>query len=183
VDLRLVEQAQKGDREAFGILAHAYGDALFALAERILRDSDRADDALQLTLIAAWRELPRLREPARFEAWLRRILIRSCYSEARRARRWSLVFLPIDLEPREPDQGERSVDDRDLLERGFRRLPPDQRAILAMHHYLGLAPSEIADTLGIPAVTARSRLHRAHRAMRAALDAVERAVVEGGSVQ
>ena len=73
-----------------------------------------------------------------------------------------------------------SVADRDLLERGFRRLPPDQRAILVLHHYLGFEPSEIAETLGIPAGTARSRLHHAHRAMRAALEADARTTVTEG---
>jgi RNA polymerase sigma-70 factor (ECF subfamily) len=72
------------------------------------------------------------------------------------------------------------VADRDLLERGFRRLPPDQRAILVLHHFLGYAPSEIAETLGIPAGTARSRLHHAHRAMRAALEADARVAIPGG---
>ena len=82
-------------------------------------------------------------------------------------------MLPIDG-PAGPDDL-LSVADRDLLERGFRRLPPEQRAILVLNHYLGYAPSEIAETLGIPAGTARSRLHHAHRAMRAALEAESRA--------
>jgi RNA polymerase sigma-70 factor (ECF subfamily) len=183
VDLEVIERAQRGDREAFGHVAHAYGDALFALAERILRDADRADDALQQTLVSAWQELPRLREPERIEAWLRRILVRACYSETRRTSRWAMVLRPLDVDLGGEDAGERTVDDRDLLERGFRRLPTDQRAILAMHHYLGLSPAEIAETLGIPPVTARSRLHRAHRAMRAALDADERSVVAGGPIR
>ena len=183
MDLEVIRRAQLGDREAFGHVARMYGDGLFALAARILRDTDRADDALQLTLVAAWQELPRLRNPERIEAWLRRILVRACYSEARRTSRWAMVLRPLDLDPGEDDAGERAVDDRDLLERGFRRLPADQRAILAMHHYLGLSPAEIAETLGIPSGTARSRLHRAHRAMRAALEADGRRIVAGGSVR
>ncbi len=73
-----------------------------------------------------------------------------------------------------------SIGDRDQLDRGFRRLPPDQRAILVLHHFLGYQPSEIAETLGIPAGTARSRLHHAHRAMRAALEADARTAVKEG---
>ena len=73
-----------------------------------------------------------------------------------------------------------SLDDRDRIERGFRRLPPDQRAILVLTHYLGLTPTEIAERLGIAVGTARSRLHYAHRAMRAALEADERPVAVAG---
>ena len=180
MDRDLVEQAQRGDREAFAVLARAYSDRLFAIAQRILRDIDLAEDALQQTLVIAWRELPRLRDPDRFEAWLQRTLINACYIEARRRRVWSanVRVLPIDG-PAGPDEM-LSVDDRDQLERGFRRLPPDQRAILVMHYYLGLEPAEIAETLEIPAGTARSRLHYAHRAMRAALEADARSVAMVG---
>jgi RNA polymerase sigma-70 factor, ECF subfamily len=176
VDRNLITQAQQGDREAFATLARTYSDELFALAQRILRDVDRSEDALQQTLVTAWRELPKLRDPDRFEAWIRRVLVHSCYLEGRKATRWAATIRELQVEPSFVDRAELSVDDRDQLERGFQRLPPDQRAILTLHHYLGLTPLEIADTLGIPAGTARSRLHYAHRAMRAALDAVERGV-------
>lgn len=171
MDRDLVEQSQRGDRDAFGILARSYGDRLFAIAQRILRDIDRAEDAVQQTLVIAWRELPRLRDPDRFEAWIHRLLIHACYAEARRRRLWSVNVrsLPVDGPATADATG--LVADRDELERGFRRLPPEQRAILVLHHYLGLAPAEIAETLGVPAGTARSRLHYAHRAMRAALEA------------
>jgi RNA polymerase sigma-70 factor (ECF subfamily) len=180
VDRDLVEQSQRGDREAFGILARSYGDGLFAIAQRILRDVDRAEDAVQQTLVIAWRELPRLRDPDRFEAWIHRLLVHACYAEARRRRLWSVNVrsLPVDGPATPDDAG--SVADRDELERGFRRLPPEQRAILVLHHYLGLAPAEIAETLGVPAGTARSRLHYAHRAMRAALEADARRPVAAG---
>jgi RNA polymerase sigma-70 factor, ECF subfamily len=174
MDLDLVEQAQHGDRDAFGILARTRGDRLFGIANRILRDIHRSEDAVQQTLVIAWRELPRLRDPDRFDAWITRLLVHACYQEARRASQWNanIRVLPIH-DPAAPD-GTLSVADRDELERGFRRLPPDQRAILVLRHYLGLEPAEIAETLGIPVGTARSRLHYAHRAMRAALEAVER---------
>lgn len=181
MDRDLVEHAQHGDREAFAVLARTHGDRLMAIAQRILRDVARAEDAVQQTLVIAWRELPALRDPDRFDAWLQRLLINACYAEARRWRTWSanVRVLPLDG-PAGPDQA-LSVDDRDRLERGFRRLPPDQRAILVLTYYLGLTPTEIADRLGIPVGTARSRLHYAHRAMRAVIEADERLVsVAGG---
>jgi RNA polymerase sigma-70 factor (ECF subfamily) len=178
VDRDLVEQAQQGDREAFAILARTNGDRLFALAHRILRDIDRAEDAVQQTLVIAWRQLPQLREADRFDAWLHRILVHSCYAEATRARRWSANIRVLSSEPSSPS--ETSVEDRDQIERGFRRLPPEQRAVLALHHYIGLSLLEIAETLGIPDGTARSRLHYAHRAMRAVLEADDRPAGSAG---
>ena len=176
MDRDLVEQARRGDREAFAVLVHQVSDSLYAVAHRILRDTDLAEDALQDALITAWRELPHLREVDRFEAWVHRILVRACYAEARRSRRWTtnVRVLPVDG-PVAPD-AHLSVADRDELEQAFRRLPIDQRAVFVYHHYLGLPLVEIAETLGIPEGTARSRLHYAHRAMRAALEAAERPV-------
>jgi RNA polymerase sigma-70 factor (ECF subfamily) len=130
--------------------------------------------------VIAWRELPKLRDPDRFEAWINRTLVHTCYAEARQARAWGAHIRVLTVEPAAPDTSS-DLADRDLLERGFRRLPPDQRALLVLRHYLGLEPTEIAETLGIPEGTARSRLHYAHRAMRAALEANERtAAVVGG---
>jgi RNA polymerase sigma-70 factor (ECF subfamily) len=176
----LVEQAQRGDREAFAILARTRGDTLFGVARRILRDVGLAEDAVQQTLVIAWRELPRLRDPDRFDAWLQRMLVHACYAEARRKRAWSanIRVLPVDG-PTAPDDLA-SLIDRDEVERGFRRLPPDQRAILVLHHYLGLDPNEIGEMLDIPAGTARSRLHYAHRAMRALLEADARPSAAAG---
>ena len=180
MDHDLVEQAQRGDREAFAILARTRGDRLMAIAHRILRDVGRAEDSVQQTLVIAWRELPGLRDPARFDAWLQRLLVNACYAEARRTRTWNanVRVLPIDG-PAGPDESV-LYDNRDRLERGFRRLPPEQRAILVFTHYLGLAPAEIAERLGIAEGTARSRLHYAHRAMRAAIEADERPVTAAG---
>jgi len=180
VDRDLVERAQHGDREAYVDLIHARMDMLYVLAHRILRDVDRAEDALQDALVIAWRDLRGLRDPDRFDAWLGRVLVNVCIAQATRERRRSanLRALPVDG-PAAPDDL-LTIADRDQLERGFRRLPPDQRAILVLHHYAGYTPTEIAETLGIPAGTARSRLHNAHRAMRAALEAEERTVLVGG---
>jgi RNA polymerase sigma-70 factor, ECF subfamily len=177
VEHELLRAAQHGDQAAFVDLVRVRMARLFATAHRILRDVDRAEDALQDALVIAWRDLRGLRDPDRFDAWLTRLLVRVCIGHASRERRRTvnLRVLPVDG-PVAHDRGLLSVQDRDLLERGFRRIPPDQRAILVMHHFLGYAPSEIAETLGIPPGTARSRLHHAHRAMRAALDADARTV-------
>jgi RNA polymerase sigma-70 factor, ECF subfamily len=180
VDHDLVAAAQGGDREAYVDLIRVRTDRLFTIAQRILRDIDRAEDALQDALVIAWRDLRGLRDPDRFDAWLQRLVVNVCIAQATRERRRAanLRALPVDG-PAAPDEL-LGVGDRDLLERGFRRLPPQQRAILVLHHYLGYAPSEIAETLGIPPGTARSRLHHAHRAMRAALEADARATVREG---
>jgi RNA polymerase sigma-70 factor, ECF subfamily len=180
VDRDLVQAAQGGDRAAYVDLISARTDRLFSVAQRILRDIDRAEDALQDALVIAWRDLRSLRDPDRFDAWLQRLVIHVCISQATRERRRAaqLRVLPVDG-PAAPDEL-LSVADRDLLDRGFRRLPPKQRALLVMHHYLGYEPTEIAENLGIPAGTARSRLHHAHRAMRAALEADARSSLSEG---
>ena len=180
VDRDLVEAARSGDREAYVDLIRGRSDRLFAVAQRILRDVDRAEDALQDALVIAWRDLRGLRDPDRFDAWLHRVLIHVCIAHASRERRRvvNLQVLPVDG-PAAPDQLI-SVAERDQLARGFRRLPPEQRAILVLHHFEGYSPAEIAETLGIPPGTARSRLHHAHRAMRAALEADARVVAIGG---
>jgi RNA polymerase sigma-70 factor, ECF subfamily len=181
VERDLVELAQRGDREAFAVLARVQGNRLYAIAQRILRDIDRSEDAVQQTLVIAWRELPGLRDPDRLETWLNRILVRNCYAEARRTRLWATNVRALPLDPEVAPDDASGLADRDQIERGFRRLSPEQRAILVLHHYLGLSLTEIAETLGIPDGTARSRLHYAHRAMRAALEADARpAAVAGG---
>jgi RNA polymerase sigma-70 factor, ECF subfamily len=180
VDRELVEAARRGDREAYADLIRTRGDRLYALAQRILRDVDRSEDALQEALVIAWRDLPELRDPDRFDAWLHRLVVRSCLAEAVRERRRAsnLHVLPMDVPSSHDDF--LSVADRDQLERGFHRLPPAQRALLALRHFEGRELAEIAEILGIPIGTVRSRLHHAHRAMRAALDADARAIAIGG---
>jgi RNA polymerase sigma-70 factor (ECF subfamily) len=171
VDAELIGRAQHGDEEAFASLAVAAGDRLHAVAQRILRDTDLAEDATQQALLTIWRDLPQLRDPARFDAWSYRLLVRACYAEARRTRRWApnLTLLPAD-EP-EVAEGLSSVVDRDQLERGFRRLSIDHRAVVVLHHYLDLPLEEVADVVGVPIGTVRSRLHHAMRGLRAALEA------------
>ena len=178
-DRDLVEAAQRGDQAAFVDLVKSTGDRLFALAYRILRDVDRTEDALQDALVIAWRDLRGLRDPDRFDAWINRVVTNVCISHATRERRRTvnLRVLPVDG-PIAPDDL-LMIGERDQLERGFRRLTPDERAILVLHHYAGYTLAEIADALGAPAGTVRSRLHHAHRAMRAALDAEARASTTG----
>ncbi len=176
----VVEQAMRGDREAFGWLVGQTSDRMYAIATRILRDSDLAEDALQGALLTAWRQLPTLRDPDRFEAWVRKLLVHACYAEARRRRSWSanVRVLPVDG-PAAPDESI-SVADRDALDRAFRRLTIEQRAVFVLHHHLGLPLIEIAETLGVPAGTARSRLHYATRTLRAAIEADAAPVVAEG---
>jgi RNA polymerase sigma-70 factor, ECF subfamily len=165
------ERARQGDREAFGALTLTAGDHCMAIAYRILRDVRLAEDAVQTAFVAAWRELPSLRDVARFEPWLHRILVRCCYAEAKRRSRASTGFLTITREDTYAPDEVLTVHDRDQLERGFRRLPPEQRAVLVFHHYLGYTQTEVADHLGIPLGTVKSRLRYATGALRAALEA------------
>jgi RNA polymerase sigma factor (sigma-70 family) len=171
MDTDLVIRAQHGDEGAFASLAVACGDRLHAVAHRILRDTDLAEDATQQALLAIWQDLPQLRDAARFDAWSYRLLVRACYAEGRRTRQWTPnMRLFASDEPRQAE-GTSAVVDRDQLERGFRRLSIDHRAVVVLHHYLDLPLNEVAETLGVPAGTVRSRLHHAMRGLRAALDA------------
>src|SRR6185312_16529316 len=179
MDTDLVLRAQRGDEEAFASLAVAIGDRLHAISHRILRDTDLAEDATQQALLTIWRDLPQLRDPARFDAWSYRLLVRACYSEARRTRHWApnLRLMPAD-EPTSTD-GSTLVVDRDQLERGFRRLSIEHRAVVVLHHYLDMPIDQVAETLGVPPGTVRSRLHYAMQGLRAALEADARPATEG----
>ena len=171
MDTELVARAQHGDKGAYALIATEIADRFLAVARRILRDLDLAEDATQGALLAIWLDLPQLRDPARFDAWSYRLLVRACYAEGRKVRRWApnLRLLPVD-EPVAAD-GLHSVVDRDQLERDFRRLSIDHRAVIVLHHYLDLPLDRVAEVLGIPTGTAHSRLHHAMRGLRAALDA------------
>ena len=174
----LVERAARGEDAAFAALVRAVSDRLFAIAYRILRDQYLAEDALQQTLVTIWNQLPRLRDPDRFDAWTYRLIVRASMAEARRERRGGpkISLLPGDEDASPAPDQIRAVVDRDQLERGFRRLSPEQRAVLVLQHYAGLTLAEIADTLGIPEGTAASRIHYAGRALRAALEADARGI-------
>jgi RNA polymerase sigma-70 factor (ECF subfamily) len=170
----LVERARSGDRDAFAVLALGAVDRLYAIARLVLRDADLAEDATQEALVRAWTGLPRLRDAERFDAWLYRLVVRSCADVGRSRRRWRSEVTLLPRESAEPD-GSSGLADRDQLERGLRRLNDAQRTILVLHFYVGLSSSETADALEIPVGTAKSRLHYAIDALRAALAAEERA--------
>jgi RNA polymerase sigma-70 factor, ECF subfamily len=171
VHAELVDQAKHGDREAFDALARLTGDRCMAIALRILRDFDLADDAVQSALLTAWREIRALRDPQLFEPWLHRILTNACYAEARRRRQWSEGLRLLPVEPVHGPDDYLTVENRDQLERAFRRLTVQQRAVLVFHHCLGLGLPDVAERLGIPVGTVKSRMHNAKRALRASLDA------------
>jgi RNA polymerase sigma-70 factor (ECF subfamily) len=176
----LVVRAQAGDLEAFSALTAGRTDRLFATARLILRDDEQAADAVQDALLRAWLDLRGLRDATRFDAWLRRLLVRSCYRAAtrRRSRQVTEIKVSWSAEPTTPD-AQRDVAIRDQLDRGFARLSADQRAVIVLYHYLGLSLAESAESLGIPLGTMQSRLSRATQAMRAAIDADERLAPAG----
>ena len=176
MDSELVARAQHGDREAFSAIAYAVNPRLYATARLILRHPDVAEDAVQDTLIAAWRDLRGLRDPDRLDAWLHRLLIRACHRHVRREERRRATELNLDpeLAAVRPADGAGSVADRDEIERGFRRLTVDQRTILALVYFADLPLADVCVSLDIPLGTAKSRLHRALDALRAALAADER---------
>lgn len=169
MERQLVIRAQQGDHDAFDQLAFRVVDRLYSVAYRILRNGPNAEDATQQALVTIWRQLPGLRDPDRFDAWAYRLLVNASYAEHRQRRReappGSLTDGATDDDPY------LSVHDRDQLERGFQRLSAEQRAVLVLQHYLEMSHDEMAEVLGIPVGTVRSRLHGARGAMRAALEA------------
>ena len=173
----LVERASRGDRDAFATLAASAVDRCYGLAYRILRDHHRAQDATQQALLGAWRDLPNLRDPARFDAWLSRLVVNACYVEGRSQRRWTArvrLLAPIDSATDDPTD---AVVSRDLLERSFSELSPEQRAVVVLHHHLGYPIHEIAALLGIPEGTVKSRLHYAVRSIRSTLDRADQRTI------
>jgi RNA polymerase sigma-70 factor (ECF subfamily) len=178
---QLVEAARAGDTIAFELLVRQQVDRLYGAARVMLREPDLAEEAVQQTLVRAWRDLPSLRDADRFGAWLQKLLVRACYDEARRRRRWSATIRLLPAIDRESPGS--AIVEREVIEGGLRALSADHRIVLALHFYLDLEPTEIADRLGIPAGTVRSRLHYALIALRAAVEAAERAGDAGtGSV-
>jgi RNA polymerase sigma-70 factor (ECF subfamily) len=184
VDQRaLVERARRGDHDAFAALVDPSLARLDAAARLVLRDPELARDAVQNALVRAWRDLPGLRDPERFDAWLHRILVNSCLDEARRRRRRPIEVEidPID-EPSDGADDTRRLADRDQVERALNRLDPEHRALVVLHYYLGYPLPEAAASLGISLPAAKSRLHRAMDGLRRTLgaDPTARAELEGG---
>jgi RNA polymerase sigma-70 factor, ECF subfamily len=181
MERELVERAMHGDEEAFDMLVERVGDSMYSIARRILRDASLAEDATQQALLEAWRHLPQLRDPDRFEAWIHRLLVHVCYADARRERRHrgSLTLLPVGRD-RSPDASA-ALEVQDQLDRAFRRLSVEHRTVVVLVHYLGLSPSEAADRMGTPPGTARSRLHYALQQLRASIDADARPITSRGT--
>jgi RNA polymerase sigma-70 factor (ECF subfamily) len=174
VDQRdLVERAKRGDHDAFAQLAGAAVARLDAAARLILRDPELARDAVQEGFIRAWRNLPALRDPDRFDAWLRQLVVHSCIDITRRRRRRAIE---VELTPLHgPSSGDAStaIADRELLDEALRHLDPEWRAVVVLHYFLGMPLPEVASTLGIPLGTAKSRLYRSIGAMRTSIAADE----------
>ena len=167
----LVERAMAGDHEAFSELTRLSIAKLYAVARLILRDDERAEDATQEALVAAWRWFSTLRDPDRFDAWMRRLLVHACYSEANQAKRRVIIEATVQpLTGAGADPGI-AVADRDELDRAFKRLSTEQRALIVLHFYLGLPMSETAEILGLPIGTVKSRLFRTTQQMRSAMEA------------
>lgn len=179
----MVVQARAGDREAFARLAAGAISRMDAVARLITRDPERAKDAVQETLARAWRDLPGLRDPDRFDAWLRRLLVNACMDELRGTRLREIEVVLTDLHhPAVSDSGV-SLANRDALERAFRNLDPGQRSLIVLYYYLGLSLEEAANAAGVPSGTAKSRLARARETLRSTLDADARPgreLLEGG---
>lgn len=178
MERELVEQAQRGDQEAFAALVELTADRLYSIAYRILRDPARADDALQNALIAMWQRLPELRDPDRFEAWTYRVIVRASYRESEQARIVRSRVRRLSSAADDGCDGQLSrIASRDELDCAFRQLTHEHRAVLVLRHYVGLPVAAIAETLEIPVGTAASRLHYATRSLRAAFEADARGVV------
>jgi RNA polymerase sigma-70 factor (ECF subfamily) len=168
----LVERARTGDHDAFTDLARASMDRMYALASLILRDRDRAQDAVQDGLVSAWKDVRALRDPGAWDAWLHRLTVRACYRHARKDRRRMLVEVHVlpDPEPARPFDLALAVADRDRLEREIGRLTIDQRTVMVLHYYLDLPLIEVAGILGIPLGTAKSRLYHGLRIVRSSME-------------
>ena len=150
MERRLVERAMHGDEEAFDLLVDRIGDSLHSVARRILRDTSLAQDATQQALLDAWRNLPRLRDPDRFEAWAYRLVVNACHAEARREgrQRGNLRLLPNN-EPMVSDSTS-NIADHEQLDSAFRRLSVEHRTVVVLVHYLGFTHAEAADSMGTP---------------------------------
>lgn len=171
MDTDLVTRAQRGDEAAFASIVEAVTDRFLAVSHRILHDAQLAEDATQQALVKLWKHLPRLRDASRFEAWSYQLLVKACYSEARRHRRWRAdISLHVSDPPSVPDRIGHIIA-RDQLEQALRRISVEHRAVLVLRYYVDLPVEEVAVALDIPSGTVKSRLHRAHQTLRGALEA------------
>ena len=170
VDQRgLVERAREGDPAAFTVLIDLTIARLDAAARLILRDPELARDAVQEALIRAWRDVPGLRDPDRFDAWLNRLTVNTCLDLARRRRRRPVEVEIIDLDLPAGRDLSTDIVNREMLDAALGELDPQRRALVVLHYFLGMPMPDIARTVGIPLGTAKSRLHHAVAAMRASV--------------
>jgi RNA polymerase sigma-70 factor (ECF subfamily) len=177
VDQRqLVEQARRGDHDAFAALVHASVARLDTAARLILRDAELARDAVQDGLFRAWRDLRSLRDPERFDAWLHRLVVNSCLDAARRKRRRPVEVHVAELPHSSRDDRLESLGERELVASVLRQLDERERSIVVMHYYLGMPLTDVAAALGVPPGTVKSRLNRALGEMRAGFASDQAAV-------
>ena len=178
----LVERAGRGDHDAFAVLATTAAPRLDGAARLILRDRELARDAVQNTLVRAWRDLPGIRDPDRFDAWLHRLLVNACLDESRRLRRRAIEVDVLTIDAPTGDDAN-DLADRDLVERALARLDAPHRALVVLHYFLGYPLPEAASVLGLSLPAAKSRLHRAMTALRRVLtvDAIELRISEQGT--
>jgi RNA polymerase sigma-70 factor, ECF subfamily len=167
VDQRaLIERAREGDHEAFTVLLDARLARLDAAARLILRDGELARDAVQEAMLRAWRDLPGLRDPDRFDAWLHRLIVNACLDLVRRRKRRVIEVELTPIDPPATHDISSALADRQLLDQALAGLQPGHRAVVALHYLLGMPLPDVARALGIPLGTAKSRLHYALAAMR-----------------
>lgn len=174
-DTTLVRRARAGDAAAFESIAASRLPAAFRLASAILGSEADAADATQNALLAAWRELPRLREVDRFDAWLHRILVNECRMQVRRRARVREIPMGPESGPNPRDLAYATptldrVELMDLLEGAFEQLDPEDRAMVVLHHLEDRPLAEIAATLHMPVGTVKWRLHEARQALQRALE-------------
>jgi RNA polymerase sigma-70 factor (ECF subfamily) len=170
VDQRgLVERARRGDHDAFAELARAAVVRLDQAARLILRDPELARDAVQEGLIRAWRDLPKLRDPDRFDGWLYRLTVNACIDQTRRRKRRPIEVELTDIHAPAISDISGALADRDLVDGVLRQLDERTRVVVVLHYFLGLPLTEVAVTLGIPVGTVKSRLNRALGEMRAVM--------------
>jgi RNA polymerase sigma-70 factor (ECF subfamily) len=176
-DARLVKRAGHGDRDAFGELVARHRDRVWAIALRMCREPEDAEDVLQETFLAAWRSIDRFGGRSEVSTWLYRIAVNKSYDQIGKRREST----PLD-EPHEPaapvDAGEQRARQQ-AIERALAGLTPEFRAVAVLCDILGLTPAEAAEIVEIPEGTAKSRLFRARAELARALAPDWRPTVSG----
>jgi RNA polymerase sigma-70 factor, ECF subfamily len=172
MDRSLIERARAGDRDSFEALVRMKVDAVYRTSLGILGNPADAQDATQEAFVSLWRSFRSLRDAERFDAWFGRIVTNACRMALRRRRGVREIAMPTGLGEREPalDGGSDLAIAADRFDRAFDSLPVDQRALLTAHHLDGRSIESLAEELGVPAGTAKSRLFAARRALERALE-------------